>query len=329
MQEREEQTVTVDDERELANGQDESVGDEFDAVAADELVDGEGEQDGEAEGLPQLQAEFRRLAGPLGAFAKIRPTDPKSLERLDAALKRLPSGESLGEAVEGLRERTAQYLHVARRERIAAFHPIEADWVRGARESGKGLRERSSGWRVEMLELQLQREQARARFFFNREALTPWSPIGSPDDLAALEERARKLLDGIAFPDAMLTEVFWDAYEQERAARQRVGKGRAETIPLPDFYRGVRVALVRHELAGQGPEKKLRWAELPRWAFLYNLDRYRALGPAVPEGRRLGLQTGSQQESRQFGMVVNGLDAAQDYRTMCFVVPFSAGRGGS
>jgi hypothetical protein len=180
-----------------------------------------------------------------------------------------------------------------------------------------------------MLELQLQREQARARFFFNREALTPWSPIGSADDLAALEERARKLLDGVAFPDAMLTEVFWDAYEQERAARQRGGKGRAETVPLPDFYRGVRVALVRHELAGQGPEKKLRWAELPRWAFLYNLDRYRALGTAVPEARRLGLQTGSQQESRQFGMVVNGLDAAQDYRTMCFVVPFSAGRGGS
>src|SRR5436309_3170004 len=107
MQEREEQMVTVDDERELTNGQDDAVGDEFEVVVPDELADGEGEQDGAAEGLPQLQAEFRRLVGPLGAFAKIRPADPKSLERLDAALKRLPSGESLGEAVEGLRERTA------------------------------------------------------------------------------------------------------------------------------------------------------------------------------------------------------------------------------
>lgn len=81
------------------------------------------------------------------------------------------------------------------------------------------------------------------------------------------------------------------------------------------------MALVRHELEGQPPDRKLRWGELPRWAFLYNLDRYRALGAAVPEARRLGLQTGSQQESRGFGMVVNGLDAQQDYKTMSFVVP--------
>ena len=98
-------------------------------------------------------------------------------------------------------------------------------------------------------------------------------------------------------------------------------------MPLPDFYRGVRVALVRSELADQAPEKRLRWAELPRWAFLYNLDRYRAHVTEVSEGQRLGLQTGSQQESRQFGMVVNGLDAAQDYRTMCFIVPFGGARG--
>lgn len=179
MQDYDEQVALAADERELTDGQDEATRDGLDTMAADDLAGGEGGQEG-AEGLPQLQAEYRRLAGPLGAFAKIRPTDPKSLERPDAALKRLPSGESLGEAVEGLRERTVQYLHGARREWIAAFRPIEADWVRAAREAGKGLRERSNGWRVDMLELQLQREQARARFFFNREALTSWSPIRWP-----------------------------------------------------------------------------------------------------------------------------------------------------
>ncbi len=288
------------------------------AGAADE----EAEPEETAAGLPQLQAEFRRLAGSLGAVAKIRAADPKALERLDAALKRLPESESLGQALDDLRGRAAQFLHAARRERIAAFRPLEAEWVRASREAGKRLRERSSGWRVDMLELALQREQARARFFYNREALTPWSPIGSADDLAALEARALALLGGVAFSDEMLTSVFWDAYAGERTARGRDGQGRAEAVPLPDFYRGVRVALVRHELTGAGPEKRLRWAELPRWAFLYNLDRYRALGTAVPAGRRLGLQTGSQQESRTIGMVINGLDAAQDYKTMCFVVPF-------
>jgi len=293
------------------------------AAEADEA----GVEGGTAGALPQLQAEYRRLVGPLGALAKIKPNDPRALERLAATLKRLPSGDTLGPALDDLRGRTERFLETARRERIAAFRPLEAEWVRAARADGKHLRERSGGWRVDMLELGLQRDQARARFFYNREALTPWSPLGGAADLAALEERARALLNGATFPDASLAAIFHDAYAGERAARERQSKGRAEVVPLPDFYRGVRVALVRSELAGQAPEKKLRWVELPRWAFLYNLDRYRARAAEVPEGQRLGLQTGSQQESRQFGMVVNGLEAAQDYRTMCFVVPFNSGRG--
>lgn len=327
MQEQE-QATAITAEQEEPSDRGEAAPEAFDAVA-EESADDQGDTAGAVENLPQLQAEYRRLAGPLTAVAKIKPTDPRALERLAAALERLPPGAALAQALDDLRERTTRFSHAARRERIATFRPIEAEWVRAARAEGKSVRERSSGWRVAMLELGLQREQARARFFYNREALTPWSPIGSPDDLTALEERARALLRGGTFPDEMLIAVFHDAYEGARAARRRGDKGRPEAVSLPDFYRGVRVALVRHELAGQGPEKKLRWAELPRWAFLYNLDRYRALGTAVPTGQRLGLQTGSQQETRQFGMVVNGLDATQDYKTMCFIAPFGGERGGA
>lgn len=280
--------------------------------------------DGEGTGgaaLPGVGAEFRRLAAPLVAMTRVKPNDPKVLEKLESALRRLPPGEALGQALDELRDHAAGVLHTARRERITAFRPTEAEFVRAAREAGKQLRERANGWRIDMLELQLQREQARARFFYNREPLLPWSPVGSPEALAALEARARATLDRAAWADELAIDVFWAAYEQERARRRAVGGGRAEAVPLPDFYRAVRVALVRHELEGQQPDRKLRWGELPRWAFLYNLDRYRALGAAVPEARRLGLQTGSQQESRGFGMVVNGLDAQQDYKTMSFVVP--------
>ena len=323
-----EQHTTTADEREAPLDQDDAPPEAPDAAPETPTEDAD-DQPTDAAELPQLQAEYRRLVAPLSALAKLKPADPRVLERLDAALKRLPPGDTLGQTLDQLRERTERYLQPARRERIAALRPIEAEWVRAARDAAKSLRERSAGWRVDLLELGLQREQARARFFYNREALTPWSPVGSAADLTALEDRALALLRGVAFPDAMLLAVFRDAYDSEHAARQRAGKGRAESIPLPDFYRSVRVALVRHELAGQGPEKKLRWAELPRWAFLYNLDRYRALAATLPEDQRLGLQTGSQQESRQFGLVVNGLDATQDYKTMCFVVPFSGGRGGA
>ncbi len=281
---------------------------------------GEAGEDEGGETLPLLQAEFRRLAGPLAALAKVRPTDPKALERLDAALRRLPAGELLGQELDQLRERTTRFLDEARRARIAAFRPLEAEYVRTAREQGKQLRERANGWRIDMLELQLQREQARARFLYNREVLVSWSPVGSAEDLARLEERARAMLEKAAYPDDMLREVFWSAYERARARRQQ-GKGRPETVPILDFYRAVRVALVDYELADEKPDKRLRYGELPRWAFLYNLDRYRSLAAGAPEAQRLGLQTGSQQESRTIGVVVNGLDAQQDYKTMCYIVP--------
>ena len=293
------------------------------AEGLDAAFEGDQGEPGAGLTLPQIPSEFRKLVAPLAAVTKVKPADPKALERLDAALRRLPPGETLGRAVDELRERAAQALHQARRERIAAFGPIEADFVRAAREGQKQLRERTNGWRIDMLELQLQREQARARFLYNREVLVAWSPVSTPDDLARLEERARLMLQKTvaAYPDELLVQVFWQAYEHERARRRGTGRARPEAVPILDFYRGLRVTLVRHELEEQQPDKKLRYAELPRWAFLYNLDRYRALGSAVPEARRLGLQTGSQQESRSIGVVVNGLDAQQDYKTMCFIVP--------
>jgi len=265
--------------------------------------------------LPQIQAEFRRLSAPLAAFTKAKASDPKHIERLDAALKWLPPGELVGQTLEELRERMARYVVDARRERIQAFRPLEAEYVREARAAGKSLRERANGWRVDLLELQLQREQARARFYYNREALVPWSPVGAAADLAALEAKARALLARAALPEATLRGVFHDAFGYARDRRRPARASHPGRVPLPDFYRAVRVMLVQYELAEGQPEKKLRYGELPRWAFLYNLDRYRALGA------ELTLQTGSQQESRQFGMVVHGLDAQQDYKTMCYILP--------
>ena len=306
----------------------EPVQEELPLAEFDTAEGGATEEDEGGETLPVLQADFRRLAGPLTTLAKVRPSDPKALERLDAALRRLPAGELLGQEVDQLRERASRFLDEARRARVAAFRPLEAEYVRTAREQGKQLRERANGWRIDMLALELQREQARARFLYNREVLVPWSPVGGAEDLARLEERARALLEKAAYSDDMLREVFWNAYERARARRQQGRKGREETVPILDFYRAVRVALVDYELADEKPDKRLRYGELPRWAFLYNLDRYRAQAAGMPEARRLGLQTGSQQESRTIGVVVNGLDAQQDYKTMCYIVPVQpAGQG--
>ena len=62
------------------------------------------------------------------------------------------------------------------------------------------------------------------------------------------------------------------------------------------------------------------------WAFLFNLDRYRAQND-MPAERKLALQTGSQTEQqRGMGLVTNGLSAAEDYKVYCYVIGPTTGR---
>jgi hypothetical protein len=90
----------------------------------------------------------------------------------------------------------------------------------------------------------------------------------------------------------------------------------AHVVPVLKFYLEVRVALLRKALLAKQPDK-----ELPLWVFLYNLDRYCAASTQVPKNKKIGLQSGSQHEvSNKKAIIVNGLDAYQDYKTICHII---------
>ncbi|WP_373061006.1 hypothetical protein [Gemmatimonas sp.] len=96
---------------------------------------------------------------------------------------------------------------------------------------------------------------------------------------------------------------------------------------MPEFQREVRVELVRTALTGGpgAPARRITRTEMPQWAFLYNVDRYRRLGGGVPSEHRLAFQTGGQSESREYAMVLNGLDAQGAYKKYCYVHPAQTG----
>jgi len=110
--------------------------------------------------------------------------------------------------------------------------------------------------------------------------------------------------------------VFFDAYEYLKWKRNQRGLSNDRTVPAREFYKEVRVALLRKRL-----ELKQSPKDLQLWAFLYNLDLYSASITQIPQTKRLGLQSGSQHEvSKGLGIVVNGLDALQDYKTICYII---------
>lgn len=266
-------------------------------------------------------AQFRKQMGPLLALAETKLTNAEALEQIEKMLRKLPPGEILGRAVDETRDQFEALVAELRREYMLAFGRIEAEYIRGARQGQKILRETGDGWRIGPLCLQMRRDQARAQVLYNHETLIPWTTITAADDLAKLEQRGHDLLKARALPEELLNTLFWDAYEHARSRREQTRITHPELVPILDFYAEVRIALVRQELLGQKPDRKLTHIEFPRWAFSYNLDRYRNLSAAKPETRRLGFQSGSQQEvQRGQGVTMNGLEATQDYRTICYII---------
>jgi hypothetical protein len=270
--------------------------------------------------LKEAVLRLHGLAKSLNELAKVNLRTPEALDELEKALQKVPQGALFGEALDEARTGLEGAIAELRKDRAQAFGRVEADFVRAAREKSSSVREQNEGWRIGKLEFQFRRAQALARILYNHEEIVPWKPIGELNDLEKLEGAGLKLLASAEFPAAMLALTFWDAYETERDRRTRDRKTRPNLVPLPDFYRELRSAIVRFELAGQKPDRRLQFTDLPRWKFLYNLDRYRAEVQSLPSDRRLGFQTGSQQDvQRGLGFSINGLDANQDYKTVCYV----------
>jgi len=191
---------------------------------------------------------------------------------------------------------------------------VEADFVRSQREAGASVKELEQGWRVGRLELAVNRAQGRARVLFNREVVADWTPVRQGEQLEKLITTTDAKLKRAEIPIDLLRESLEAAYEMARRGRS------APRVSMPDFYRAFRVALVQKELKRGSPDKRLTWAECPKWAFLYNLDRYRQLGSAAGEAR-LTFETGSQQDQLDgLGMTLNGLSPEQEYKVCCWVI---------
>lgn len=272
-------------------------------------------------GLESILSEYRKLGRQILALGAIKPAAADAVEQVEKALNRLPPGETIGRAIDELRPQLNDALARTLQERVRGFRHIESAFIQQVRDRGEYIREQNEGWRIGPLEFEFRRSVAQARALYNHEELVRWTAVADATDLEKIEARGRALLERSALPDDLLIAVLWDAYLRARAEHGAQRRQAPEIVPILAFYAEVRIALVRADLRSKRPDGKIAHAEMPRWAFAYNLDRYRALGSHVPEEQRLGFMTGSQSEStRRQCVTLNGLDASQDYKQMCHVL---------
>jgi len=258
---------------------------------------------------------FKGLFKFVSLFEDIKPKDMDGIEKLDKAIATIPSVDVFIRALDENISNAKKLIEKVKALNVESFKRYEAEYIKKLREEKKPFRQYIEGWRIGKLVMKIKPELAKIKFLYNEQVLIDLTCVNSKEDFISLEAKANDMLAAQLIPEAMLIDVFFEAFIQ---AKNHLKDKDILSVSLHAFYKEVRIALIRKLLEKNSAIKIDKYLEFPLWAFLYNLDVYRSLGHKIPENKRLGLQTGSQQESRK-GLVVNGLDPYDDYKVMCYI----------
>lgn len=277
----------------------------------------------EVQAIKDLKKEAKTIIRTFNTFIKVKVSEVEVLGKLNRALDSMPTAADMAAVTEEFQVRAQSVLAVARQDRIDNFRRLETGYIQRVKDSGKLLREVNSGWRIGPLEMQVEREFGRVSFWYNHEQLIKGKSIATVEDIEKIEEKSLNMLKKAAIPEEMLAQVFWEAYLEAR--KKNVRKRKAERVSLTDFYRELRIVLVRQKIAGRSLHRKIvQFADFPKWTFLYNLDLYRLLAQEIEIEKRLALETGSMTEvNKGNGYVINGLEAHNEYKVMCYACSVS------
>jgi hypothetical protein len=264
--------------------------------------------------LMALQRDAATLLRGLEGVARIKAQSPSALDDLEKALRDLPTAEAMAKGLEEVRHRGAGLLEQSGKTTRRDFLAIEAAFIRDQQAANVAVRETHQGWRVGSLEMETRTDRSRVRFRYNQAELLDWSTVRSKTNLEALLQKARGMLEGSKLRADLFAQALSEAFEYCKLNK----KSRGDLVAIRDIYPELRLALMRHEL-GRRPEKVLKNAAFPSWAFLYNLDLYRNESSPISADKRLAFTTGSQSDTAKIGVVLNGLHADQEYKVFCFV----------
>lgn len=277
-------------------------------------------RDLEIAALKSLQADVKSVLKPFNTISRIKPGKAGDIDQLQLALETVPTSETLRTAIDEIKTKAGALVSSATAKRSSEFRKIEAAFISSERERGTNIRESNNGWRIGPLELEVDRDRGTARILFSKEVLVTWKKIADPADLQSAIAQANSMLEKAAIPDDSIARVFWDAYSHLLSGAKNGAKSPAR-VQLRDFYRELRVSLVRNELrSAKQSDKKLASADFPKWAFAFNLSRYAQKRESIDPQMLLTFETGSQQDyGRGLGVVVTPLESAQDAKNYCYI----------
>lgn len=269
-----------------------------------------------------LKKDIQRLVKSLEGIQSIKPNDPLFLSKLEKFGQKFPAGDDLKQTADDIRQRLNQYVLDSRNQRISDFTQNFNKFMKQVQDQGKNHRiTDNTKIRVEELEFQADPKNGYINVLFNKIVLIPWREVSSADDIWLTYDEASTTLRKSSIPENILPEIVVMAYSSIRSKQEYEKKLNAHLVPVSALHEEMIIGLLRNQMKGKSAlSKKFKDIYLPDWAFRYNLDRYRSLLPTLPEDKKVVFQTGSQLETERNGVVLNGLNAQEEYKKFCYVM---------
>lgn len=264
-----------------------------------------------------LKSELKNIFRDVEALLKIDIKTFKDMQTFEDKLIKSALGTDMGQAFEDWKSRARQLVGRTRSESREEFGRYVTEFVRTRQEAGVKTRDFQKAWRLGPLKMELKPDQASVRFLYNDQILCGWTAITSSSDIDKLCGYALKQLEDHAIPNELLVELLEAAIEMAKFQMKPSPASESTHVPIKEFFFETEMMLIRRNKLHKG---KYKVQNLPLWAFLYNVDRYRSMLKDLPIEKRLQFDHGSQQEiGKGMGLTLNGLDASEDYKTFCFV----------
>jgi hypothetical protein len=261
--------------------------------------------------LKALKKEFSDTFKDIITISRMKINN-KSLDSFDGIVKRIPQGQTLGTRVEELRKKSLDKIKEMQKTRVESYKKVISKFVNTAMENNSYVKQSYNGWRIDQFEYVIKEEIAKISIQYNKEIIIPWTSIGSSETLDQLKNKALGLLKKYEIEFDDIINAFREAIRETNRRRKQTNLSSESPLPILDFIREFRVALIRNQLTVNF-NKKLKYADLPGWAILYNFDRYKANITQVPEDIRFIFSV-SNQGTQQKGeaILLGGLDK-KDY----------------
>ncbi len=263
--------------------------------------------------LKKLKKAYSDSFKPIIEISKMK-IDNKALDNFEIVLGKISAGQTIANRIKELRKQSTEIIRELKKVRGENFQSAITAFINKSRKEMKYVKETEKGWRVNHFEYIMKKETSKLCVQYNRQTMITWTSICSADDISKLESKANTLLKKYEIEFNHLVTAFSDGFKEADRRKKQTSLSVDSPVDIREFIIEFRMVLMRGQLFTKNVGKILKYADLPEWAILYNVDRYREKITKVPEGQRYVFSVPSQKaQSEGKAILLGGLDFKRGY----------------